>query len=65
MRQEEIWNVDAAQRYDTLGTGMFAPEVLEPAVDRVGCGNPVSGADQRVSRPGYAACLYSLIMPLT
>jgi SAM-dependent methyltransferase len=35
MRQEEIWGVDAAQRYDNLGTGMFVPEVLEPAVDRL------------------------------
>jgi SAM-dependent methyltransferase len=35
MRQEEIWGVDAAQRYDTVGTGMFAPEVLEPTVDRL------------------------------
>lgn len=35
MRQEEIWDVDAAQRYDTPGTGMFAPEVLEPTVDRL------------------------------
>ncbi|GLY69312.1 class I SAM-dependent DNA methyltransferase [Amycolatopsis taiwanensis] len=35
MRQEEIWDVDAAQRYDTPGSGMFAPEVLEPAVDRL------------------------------
>lgn len=35
MRQEEIWDTDAAQRYDTPGTGMFAPEVLGPAVDRL------------------------------
>lgn len=35
MRQEEIWDVDAAQRYDTPGTGMFAPEVLVPTVDRL------------------------------
>jgi SAM-dependent methyltransferase len=35
MRQEEIWDVDAARRYDTPGTGMFAPEVLEPTVDRL------------------------------
>ena len=35
MRQEDIWDVDAAQRYDTPGTGMFAPEVLGPAVDRL------------------------------
>ena len=33
MRQEDIWDHEAAQRYDTPGTGMFAPEVLGPAVD--------------------------------
>ncbi|MGN9776160.1 class I SAM-dependent methyltransferase [Micromonospora sp. H33] len=35
MRQEDLWNADAARRYDTPGTGMFAPEVLEPTVDRL------------------------------
>ena len=35
MRQEEIWDVEAAQRYDTPGTGMFAPEVLGPTIDRL------------------------------
>jgi SAM-dependent methyltransferase len=35
MRQEDIWDQDAAQRYDTPGAGMFAPEVLGPAVDRL------------------------------
>ncbi|MFF3290236.1 class I SAM-dependent DNA methyltransferase [Streptomyces sp. NPDC003023] len=35
MKQDEIWNADAAERYDTPGSGMFAPEVLEPAVDRL------------------------------
>jgi SAM-dependent methyltransferase len=35
MRQEEIWTVAAAQHYDTPGTGMFAPEVLGPTVDRL------------------------------
>ncbi|MFU8871796.1 class I SAM-dependent methyltransferase [Micromonospora sp. SL4-19] len=35
MQQEDIWNVEAAQRYDTPGSGMFAPEVLVPAVDRL------------------------------
>jgi SAM-dependent methyltransferase len=35
MGQDEIWDVDAAQRYDTPGTGMFAPEVLGPTVDRL------------------------------
>ena len=35
MRQEEVWDMDAASRYDTPGIGMFAPEVLEPTVDRL------------------------------
>ncbi|GAA3703515.1 class I SAM-dependent methyltransferase [Nonomuraea antimicrobica] len=35
MRQEEIWNAEAARRYDTPGTGMFAPEVLGPTVARL------------------------------
>ncbi|MEV4224059.1 class I SAM-dependent methyltransferase [Nonomuraea sp. NPDC049725] len=35
MRQEEIWDAETARRYDTPGTGMFAPEVLKPAVDRL------------------------------
>ncbi|GAA2272543.1 class I SAM-dependent methyltransferase [Streptomyces atrovirens] len=35
MEQKEIWDADAARRYDTPGTGMFAPEVLDPAVDRL------------------------------
>jgi SAM-dependent methyltransferase len=35
MRREDIWDADAAGRYDTPGTGMFAPEVLGPTVDRL------------------------------
>lgn len=35
MRQEEIWDVDAAANYDPPGTGMFAPEALEPMVARL------------------------------
>jgi SAM-dependent methyltransferase len=35
MQPEQIWDVDAAKRYDTPGTGMFAPEVLGPTVDRL------------------------------
>ncbi len=35
MQQDEIWDVDAARRYDTPGTGMFAPEVLRPTIDRL------------------------------
>jgi SAM-dependent methyltransferase len=33
MQQEEIWDAGAAERYDTPGTGMFAPDVLRPTVD--------------------------------
>ncbi|MFD7769651.1 class I SAM-dependent DNA methyltransferase [Streptomyces sp. NPDC059787] len=35
MEQKDIWDADTARRYDTPGTGMFAPEVLDPAVDRL------------------------------
>jgi SAM-dependent methyltransferase len=35
MRQDEIWDAETAQGYDTPGVGMFAPEVLEPTVDRL------------------------------
>ncbi|TVT08236.1 class I SAM-dependent methyltransferase [Amycolatopsis bartoniae] len=35
VEQKEIWDAETARRYDTPGTGMFAPEVLGPAVDRL------------------------------
>jgi SAM-dependent methyltransferase len=35
MTQDELWDTETAQRYDSPGTGMFAPEVLEPTVDRL------------------------------
>ncbi len=35
MRSEDAWDVDAAERYETPGTGMFTPEVLGPTVDRL------------------------------
>src|ERR1044072_2208202 len=35
MLQNEIWDDQAAQCYDTPGTGMFASEVLEPTVNRL------------------------------
>ncbi|MER6981182.1 class I SAM-dependent DNA methyltransferase [Streptomyces carpinensis] len=35
MQQENIWDADTARGYDTPGLGMFAPEVLVPAVDRL------------------------------
>ncbi|MEV7088315.1 class I SAM-dependent methyltransferase [Streptomyces sp. NPDC093085] len=31
----EVWGAEIARRYDTPGTGMFAPEVLTPTVDRL------------------------------
>jgi hypothetical protein len=31
----DIWDEEAARRYDTPGVGMFAPEVLGPAVERL------------------------------
>jgi len=35
MEQDRIWDRHTAQTYDTPGTGMFAPEVLGPTVDRL------------------------------
>jgi SAM-dependent methyltransferase len=33
--EADVWDDEVAQRYDTPGTGMFAPEVLDPTVDRL------------------------------
>ena len=35
MRDEQLWDGETAKAYDTPGTGMFAPEVLGPTVDRL------------------------------
>lgn len=35
LRQDDLWDAETARRYDTPGTGMFAPEVLDPTVDRL------------------------------
>ncbi|WP_432881003.1 GNAT family N-acetyltransferase [Kribbella sp. CA-245084] len=35
MQWTQLWNAAVAKRYDTPGTGMFAPEVLGPTVDRL------------------------------
>ncbi|GGP73374.1 class I SAM-dependent DNA methyltransferase [Streptomyces calvus] len=35
MEQKDIWDAETARNYDTPGTGMFAPEVLDPTVDRL------------------------------
>ena len=32
---EDVWDAQTAATYDTPGTGMFAPEVLGPTVDRL------------------------------
>jgi SAM-dependent methyltransferase len=33
VRQEDIWDAEAAQSYDTPGTGMFSSEIVNPTVD--------------------------------
>jgi hypothetical protein len=74
MRQKDIWNCEGAQGYDTPGTGMFAPEVLGPTVDRlaelasdgralefaIGTGRvPVIAGDMATTRaPGVYALVY-------
>ncbi|MFI9528416.1 class I SAM-dependent DNA methyltransferase [Micromonospora rosaria] len=35
IRQDETWDAETAAQYDTPGIGMFAPEVLDPTVDRL------------------------------
>jgi SAM-dependent methyltransferase len=35
VRRQDIWDAETAERYDTPGTGMFAPEVVGPAVARL------------------------------
>lgn len=54
---EDLWDEDAARRYDTPGTGMFAPEVLTPTVDRLaelaggGCALELAIGTGRVAVP--------------
>lgn len=35
MRQEDIWDTEAAESYDTPHAGMFSPDVLQPTVERL------------------------------
>jgi SAM-dependent methyltransferase len=35
MTPVDLWDGETAERYDTPGTGMFAPEVTAPAADRL------------------------------
>jgi hypothetical protein len=66
MRQEEIWDVEVAQSYDTVGTGMFAPEVLKPTVDRLaelaGNGRALEFAIGTVAWPSHCP---SSVFPVT
>ncbi len=44
MTSSDLWDEQTAARYDTPGEGPFAPEVLEPALDRIellAAGGPV------------------------
>ncbi|WP_245449053.1 hypothetical protein [Phyllobacterium sophorae] len=33
LRQEDIWDTEAAESYDTPHAGMFSPDVLQPTVE--------------------------------
>ena len=35
IKQENIWDAVTAQNYDTPGSGMFSPEIIEPTVTRL------------------------------
>ena len=35
VRQDQIWDAEAAGRYDTPGVGMFSPEVLGPTTEKL------------------------------
>lgn len=35
MDDDDIWDAETAESYDTLGTGMFSPDLLAPTVDRL------------------------------
>jgi SAM-dependent methyltransferase len=35
MSQEDVWDIEVAENYDTPGTGMFSPDVLGPTVNRL------------------------------
>lgn len=33
INQQQLWDDDAAEQYDTPGEGMFSPEVLAPTIE--------------------------------
>jgi SAM-dependent methyltransferase len=35
MHDDDVWDIETAEAYDTPGTGMFSPDVLGPTVDRL------------------------------
>ena len=53
--QERLWDADAAARYDTPDEGMFAPDTLDPAVDRLAPPPPPGPARPPPRGPGRAA----------
>ena len=64
MRQEDIWDHEAAQRYDTPGTGMSAPRGSSGRLWTGSLNSPVTAAQEfaigagRVAIPWLgAACL--------
>ena len=52
VRREDIWDHEAARQYATPGTGMFAPEVLGPTLDRLA---GLAGDGRRWSSPSVPA----------
>ena len=50
MRLDQIWDEDAARRYDTPGAGMFAPETVDPVVARIAGSPRVAGHSSSPSR---------------
>jgi len=35
IKQEDIWDINVAQNYDTPGIGMFSDEIIEPTINRL------------------------------
>jgi hypothetical protein len=57
MRLDQIWDEDAARRYDTPGAGMFAPETVDPVVARIAGSPRVAGHSTSPSGPAASRSL--------
>ena len=57
MRLDQIWDEDAARRYDTPGAGMFAPETVDPVVARIAGSPRVAGHSSSPSGPAASRSL--------